>query len=297
MSSGNRYENLTLVIAAVAALLGILAVGYGLVLETYSEQRELHAEYQERATEYQREAQQRIADACVGISGPAFSECISNEVAAYEANKPADEDLRAQQDMALWALWMFIAAGATVLVTIVGIYYVRETLDATRATVTETSRIGEAQVRAYLSVKSVEFDWEDVGDGTKKMTCITAKWENTGQSPARHVEVSVQGRKTPVDCEKPIEALSSILENLELSTASVAAGSHVSAERDVEDDFSSDWIAGKIGLVVHAAATFVDVFGRRHWVEECSTARAVIVDGKANLRFNLYPHHNREYDD
>ena len=132
----------------------------------------------------------RIASACIGIVGPEFPECISNQLAAYEASKPADEDLRAQQDMALWALWMFIASCFTVLVTGVGIYYVREMLEASRSAnraavraVEVTRDIGQAEVRAYLGIESLTF-----GVDNERNVFLRVSARNFGQSPAIKVQ-------------------------------------------------------------------------------------------------------------
>ena len=195
MSRSEKYGQLTLLVLALAAFFGILAVVYGLVLETYGERRELHTKYQDQAKTQQKIAADHMADACFGIVGPAFVKCVSDQMERYEANRPADADLRAQQDMALWALWMFIASCSTVLVTGVGIYYVRETLEASRSAVraaddavAETRRIGEAQVRAYLSIESVSIAVDPDAGNIK----LSMDINNAGQSPARKAEIILE---------------------------------------------------------------------------------------------------------
>lgn len=92
-----------------------------------------------------------------------------------------DKNLEAQQ-------WMMFWAGAMFFVTAVGVWYVAGTLDATRAAVEATNRatdetreIGEAQVRAYLSVtKAVVVEPEYAYYAFDII--VTAK--NFGQSPA-----------------------------------------------------------------------------------------------------------------
>lgn len=118
-------------------------------------------------------------------------------------------DLYAQLQMARWAFWMTVAAGTSVVLIAVGLVligrtmrririaaeYAGATLDEAKQTtkaaedaVAETRRIGEAQTRAYLTVKNVTFDFspQTIGPPIARLsfTC-----HNTGNSPARNVAV------------------------------------------------------------------------------------------------------------
>lgn len=118
-------------------------------------------------------------------------------------------DLFAQLQMARWAFWMTMAAGASVVLMAVGLVLIGRTMqririaaeyagaaldEAKRATkaaedaVTETRRIGEAQTKAYLTIKNVTFDFspQTIGPPIARLsfTC-----HNTGNSPARNVAV------------------------------------------------------------------------------------------------------------
>jgi hypothetical protein len=95
--------------------------------------------------------------------------------------------------MARWALLMLVISGVGVTVTAGGVYYVARTLDATRdavkaanKTADEAKRIGEAQVRAYLSCQGAKYeissDW---------VTCEVTI-HNHGQSPAIWSQISGQ---------------------------------------------------------------------------------------------------------
>lgn len=87
----------------------------------------------------------------------AARKCVVDAIEASQEKSDSRQDLYAQQDMALWAFLMMLISGATVFVTGVGVYYVRETLTATRSAVQaahdaviETSRIGDAQIKASM---------------------------------------------------------------------------------------------------------------------------------------------------
>lgn len=132
------------------------------------------------------------------------------------ASEPPNEhevsDLKAQKAMALWAKLMFFASIASVAVTAVGLELLRRTLKATKdaATYAEsaaraawetveqakaatlaaqeavgvTREIGQAQVRAYLSIipqEPIDVDWPISWPAVELII------ENTGQSPSQNV--------------------------------------------------------------------------------------------------------------
>lgn len=97
-----------------------------------------------------------------------------NPDAAAEKER-GDSDLRAQWEMAKWAKWLFGTTVATIILTMAGLFLIWRTLvhtkhaavaakemveEAKRTTkaaedaVVETRRIGEAQVRAHLSIEN-----------------------------------------------------------------------------------------------------------------------------------------------
>lgn len=101
----------------------------------------------------------------------------------------AAQDLAAQTEMAEWAREMAIAAIASAIFTLGGLILIWRTLKVSGETLAATSdmaidqkRIGEAQVRAYLSCASATFK---ISDSTISV-CVTMK--NAGQSPAFQVQ-------------------------------------------------------------------------------------------------------------
>jgi hypothetical protein len=108
-------------------------------------------------------------------------ECYKNAETISDEARRSEQDLNAQREMADWAesmLWATLLVGfTTILITGLGVIYVRNTLF-------ETRRIGRAQVTAYLSVPRAEFYIEDM------FLHIRAIIRNDGQSPARSVKLS-----------------------------------------------------------------------------------------------------------
>jgi hypothetical protein len=118
--------------------------------------------------------------------------CVIEQNKAERDHQYADADLKTQQEMAEWALAMLMA-------TSIGVIYVGLTLEATRAAVREakkatdaamhaaniTREIGEAQVRAYLTVAHAMIRFED------RTPRLFLTIRNAGQSPARNIRISI----------------------------------------------------------------------------------------------------------
>lgn len=180
-NSADRAVALRLVVYALI-IVGALAQIWQ-ISGIYAERRE-NAKH--RANLYAQSANSRIAQACTGISGPTLAECVLNQVEASREDERAEYELKAQQDSADAAFWMVVLSFAALVATLVALWFVKGTLDATRETVKETQRIGEAQVRAYLSIKTLGSGLHEDGRVWIKFSC-----NNSGQSPARSAKVEV----------------------------------------------------------------------------------------------------------
>lgn len=152
-----------------------------------------------------------IAPLLQGIEA-AIRDSITHEDKAERKRQQEHEirDLNAQEDMALWAKRMTWATGASLLLTFSGLVLIGFTLRHTRraadyakemvleagkttiaaeAAVSETRRIGEAQVRAYVSCVDGSFVLRD-----KHLICdIRAK--NFGASPTKGVHVRARAHR------------------------------------------------------------------------------------------------------
>ena len=111
--------------------------------------------------------------------------CLAEFIDAEAEKKARTYDLVAQQDMAKWAFVLMLMTG-------VGIYFLRETLVETRKVTLETRRIGEAQTRGYFSVIKAEYELPENTEITattdphrKQKIIITV--QNSGQSPGRKI--------------------------------------------------------------------------------------------------------------
>jgi hypothetical protein len=145
---------------------------------------------------YASDAAEQIERECSAVSGEAARKCITKIVQAERESQRGESDLAAQWKAADWVMWAGILAGAQLIATIAGLYYIKRTLDAThdavgearlatqaaQKAVNETSRIGEAQVRCYLSGTEATVFFHKNGTVTAK-----CRIKNSGQSPANRV--------------------------------------------------------------------------------------------------------------
>ncbi len=151
----------------------------------------------EESRKHDKDAEQQIAKSCVGADPATLAKCANEIVKATYENQRAEHDLVAQQAMARWALFMLYLTGGGLLVTGVGIYFVRENLlemqetrkvnqaavDAAMASNAIARQMGEAQVRAYLAPVAARLMVH--GRGVDVIITVA----NSGQSPAMRVFV------------------------------------------------------------------------------------------------------------
>ena len=176
--------------------------------------------------------------------------------------------------MAFWAERMTWATWATVIVTFIGLmlilatlYYTKvaakaakemveeakKTTIETQKTVEVTREIGEAQIRAYLSVTSAWF----VGPAPKKSVFIGlgAAIRNSGNSPAKNIVISYE--------VSTVQDELGAFENLEFGKskiAAIAAGSQKDAF-DSGTKITNAYITEeKAALMVEVAVEWTDVF-------------------------------------
>lgn len=194
MSRSNRSDNVVLALSAASALVFMVTIAFVVVSEQYAKIHQVYSGYQKSADEDRGKAAEKAGRACIGVAPAILTHCIANEINAYDKQQATNKDLQAQQDMALWAFFAALAAFATVGVTGVGVWYVRHTLDATRAAVVEAAKASDAatkaveitrdtaerQLRAYVGVDSAIKVANREGPGFAVNVII----KNNGQTPA-----------------------------------------------------------------------------------------------------------------
>jgi len=251
MSDSNRGY---FIVATVAALFAVLTFGSA---ESRC-QRDQHA-YQTRTAK-----QPGSNEITQFRSARRWTPCLVERAIANpetaETTEHDERDLAAQEGAALWAFWIAVISFFQLGLSGFGLWAIlrtlkqgRETIQAARDSVAETRRIGEAQVRAYLTGISVE-----VGFTSKGLVVLRVHVRNSGQSPARCVylgEVEVS-----FDTDKGFERFTE--RDGEPIYIDIGAGS----EERVVDQFVAEgdkWVAdkGKFYLSVNTTIKGRDVFG------------------------------------
>lgn len=134
---------------------------------------------------------------CAGFTLPvAWLECLIDKANASHDQRHAQQDLRAQQDMAGATLVLMATGIIGLLASVVGIIFVYENLREMRNQTLATREIGENQSKAYAWVSEISVRFpKPLGDGQGLIDRIlgssitaTLTIRNEGQTPA--IEVS-----------------------------------------------------------------------------------------------------------
>ena len=105
--------------------------------------------------------------------------------------------MKAQRDMAFWALVVAIGTIAQVCVGVVGTIFLIHTLDLTRMGLRQTREANRDTLRAYVYAKEATVDW---GDNCVRVVITVA---NDGQTPARWFSLTGTAELLPVGSGDP----------------------------------------------------------------------------------------------
>jgi hypothetical protein len=217
-------------------------------------------------------------------------ERIASAIEAYEAdaNSPGERNhakqaLDAEMDTARWAFWMFVVAAVEIVVTAIGVVLVLLTLRQTR-------RIGQAQVRSYINIKSAAIYFS----GKEGLPFVDIVAVNSGQSPAREFMWRPQIRYF-ADDEKG--AANEIEDGWGSHPGiDIAAGSETESPfLFVVADFNLlSYIAGceseleRLAVAVCIDFSYLDVFGQRYTEAAYFAGVAELGDPEENKR-KIFP--------
>lgn len=191
-------------------------------------------------------------------------ERIASQPPEPDEERRAVDDLKAQQRMAGWAIWMGILTGAQVLVGIVGVIAVlntlkqgREALDRAQDANDLARASAERQLRAYITIDKVYAT--DVAPGKKPEFHFS--YINTGQTPATITSICRVAAFIPAPCDEarisfPRKKRSSVAmgggqQNRQTSTIPKA----------LDQTLFDHFIAGRMNFVFAGVITYRDIFG------------------------------------
>jgi hypothetical protein len=180
-------------------LVGGLCWGLGWLQATERVRRE------QMPVSYSEAAKADAQKSCAGGAPSALFDCVFEKAQASQEQALAEQDLSAQQRAATSALFSALLAFAALIVTSVGVWFVKRTLDATLIAVEDTSAATEAMREANAIARSGQrpiLVFEDIGfepwiegslasSGVDMALCF-ANFKNIGPMPAMTVSCSIQ---------------------------------------------------------------------------------------------------------
>mgnify|MGYP003393868226 CR=1 FL=1 len=199
--------------------------------------------------------------------------------AANTKDKPDEErrretdDLKAQQEMSHWAMWMFFATLGSVVLTAGGVFligrtlvYTKRTLDeATKTTVAAkdavavTRHIGQVQTCAYVLANGGNCKINS--DGKLDITIIL---KNCGQTPAHDMVHSIGCTMLASDATISFDPWA---DELNRSKSYIGAGAehHAGMIRELNEFEGAALKEGKAQVVVWGRVEYTDIFRRPRW--------------------------------
>jgi hypothetical protein len=262
------------VFTAGAIILALALVGSTWLFLVY--EREQFRAHQDTEPDNSKPASQQAKDACRELTRlPEYEKCLAEYAKAERVEQREQHDLKAQQDMAGWALAMLLASltigvASLVVATLVA-WYVRNTLRETRRTaaagitsarvsnkaVLHAQDTAKRQLRAYLLVESAIVTF----DKNKEWVEYFIQLRNFGQTPAyrtkMHFEATFfeQGKvKFPTFQAKRVEALTQV----DLGgTALFTVRERVTTRNEAEFEAIK---AERLRMIVGGHVNYVDVF-------------------------------------
>lgn len=192
MSDSDRSERrstwVSRVVACSLVILALAGASYGLTQQFQYEQAA-----DNNAEKYASHARAEAHKACVILPVGQQPQCFAN--AEREQNNQAREkrreydDLVAQQTSALWTNIMGLAAITGMILSVIGVWLVYATFQATRQANTIAQQSHIAQTRAWLIVEGLEVEWRYLfEDG--QLEIFGEVWfvlKNTGNSAASDI--------------------------------------------------------------------------------------------------------------
>jgi flagellar basal body-associated protein FliL len=201
MSNSYRIIGAAFGLIAILLLVGLMAFAVW-SFKSIEEYQKANSDNRQEISSYKQETGEQYAKACLEEDKPisAWAYCIVNSIDASRDAQRSNYDLKAQQEMAVWAYSLLLLTIGGFVISVVGLAALFLSLAQTRTAIKDTREIGEAQVRAYVRIT----------EGTVKLVSahpsatdqlispeIAIKIKNYGQSPALRFQFSVIARYYP----------------------------------------------------------------------------------------------------
>jgi hypothetical protein len=267
------------IIAIAASFLGLIVDAPLSIWGEYSRRSHWYREYQEQVEHYEKEAADKIVRECAGIvpSNPALRDCLLKGIAAYQKDDTSKQDLKAQQDMAYWALWMLIVSAVGLVVSVFGLCALLYSLKQTRTAIKDTRELGETQMRAYLNLVETETEALHGILRDDEKASVEFKFTNSGSTPARNAKyiATIEINEHPIKFtggDLVIPSSDEIAPTNTVHNGQILFGNAESARALTESEILSCFKDSSKRLYMFGIIHYDDVFGNPHKTRFCSYA-------------------------
>ncbi len=284
----DSFRNGTFALGLVAAV--ILAALFTAVWQSSAIYHHRSAQAEYKAQGYASDRDAEIEDICGRMALGNAIECIREKIQATQESQRAQDDLKAQQEMADWAFWMIVASVAAVVVTATGVVYVAATLGQTRKgvqaavdVVDVTREMNQRQMRAYVGIVKGEASL----DKTTGKLHYRVTIENTGQTPAHNLAIVVMHSYVGNRAKRKAR-FSHELYSGSRGTIFPKIPAHITRSVDFPPEFDviQKCLDGEGEFFVHGYMRYCDVFGR---------LRRTIFNSRINIK-NLIAGEDKVFD-
>lgn len=222
------------------------------------------------------EAGNNFSGRCDGLAVDARGECVRESAQSEREEQRNYSDLAAQWEAVSWAEWAAVIAGIQLAATIVGLFFVRRTLDATWEAVDDTSRATRAmerqneitedtarrQLRAYVIPKDAAVQGLSPGNAP----VFVFQLHNSGQTPAYEVRYVASVDFTIEEADSyPIRFRGK--ERIGHSKDTIGPGDFkvavVASTEPISEDQMAQLYSGIVKAVFAGIISYRDTFGRR----------------------------------
>lgn len=163
----------------------------------YSQGREVERRDQTKTNSLDAAKQEALRVCAVGAPAAVF-ECVVKKLETNRQEARAEQDLNAQQGMKFWAAVMACLTAITVLITAIGVWLVKQTLDATLEAVKDTSHATKAMIRQNELAEATQRAWIEIDLKVRRLEVwdetVNLDYElvfrNIGQTIARNIWVN-----------------------------------------------------------------------------------------------------------
>ena len=168
---------------------------------------------------YAAQAADDLSKKCGGLGGADLRKCVYETAAAQRESERNESDLAAQWQTADWARLAAVVAGLQLIATIIGLVFIKGTLDATWKAVEDTSEATDAMRESNTIAREAQRAWvtlsmdphqvAPLGNGLYFRVDFLAK--NVGQTNATHF-----GFENDVVFKSPDETANDVAERIKV---------------------------------------------------------------------------------